>query len=301
MPARPIGSATLSFGLVSVPVQLFSTAESTAGVTFNWLHKSCGSRLKQQYMCPKDNVKVERDDMVKGYEFSKGQYVLFTPDELKAMGEESTGAVDIAEFVPAEQVDRLWLDRAYFLGPDKGGERAYKLLAEALKSTKRAALGQYAARGKQYLILVRPLGGGLVMEQLHYADEIRDISEVPIPEGEVKPAELQLAVQLIQQAASEEFRPKAYEDNVKKRMLDSIQRKVEGQEITAEPAAAPETQIIDLMEALKASLAKGSAGAAPAAGEAEAESADERKPAKRAPRLKLEKPAEAPKRKRKVS
>ena len=297
MPARPIGSATLSFGLVSVPVQLFSTAESSAGVTFNWLHKSCGSRLKQQYMCPKDNVKVERDDMVKGYEFSKGQYVLFTPDELKTLEEKSTGAVDIAEFVPAEQVDRLWLDKAYFLGPDKGGERAYKLLAEALKSTKRAALGQFASRGKQYLILVRPLGSGLVMEQLHYADEIRDIADVPIPEGEVKPAELQLAVQLIEQGASDAFQPKKYDDNVKKRMLDSIQRKVEGQEITSEPAAAPETQIIDLMEALKASLAKGVAGGA----RDEAAEAEERKPAKRAPRLKLEKPAEAPKRKRKVS
>ena len=205
--------------------------------------------------------------------------------------------MDIAEFVPAEQVDRLWLDKAYFLGPDKGGERAYKLLAEALKSTKRAALGQFASRGKQYLILVRPLGSGLVMEQLHYADEIRDIADVPIPEGEVKPAELQLAVQLIEQGASDAFQPKKYDDNVKKRMLDSIQRKVEGQEITAEPAAAPETQIIDLMEALKASLAKGAGGGA--AGEpAEAE---ERKPAKRAPRLKLEKPAESVKRKRKVS
>ena len=297
MPARPIGSATLSFGLVSVPVQLFSTAESEAGVTFNWLHKTCGSRLKQQYMCPKDGVKVERDDMVKGYEFSKGQYVLFTPDELKTLEEKSTGAVDIAEFVPAEQVDRLWLDKAYFLGPDKGGERAYKLLAEALKSTKRAALGQFASRGKQYLILVRPLGSGLVMEQLHYADEIRDIADVPIPEGEVKPAELQLAVQLIEQGASDAFQPKKYDDNVKKRMLDSIQRKVEGQEITSEPAAAPETQIIDLMEALKASLAKGVAGGA----RDEAAEAEERKPAKRAPRLKLEKPAEAPKRKRKVS
>jgi DNA end-binding protein Ku len=297
MPARPIGSATLSFGLVSVPVQLFSTAESSAGVTFNWLHKTCGSRLKQQYMCPKDNVKVERDDMVKGYEFSKGQYVLFTPEELKALGMERTESVEIAQFVPAEQVDRLWLDHAYFLGPDKGGERAYKLLAEALKKTKRAALGQYAARGKQYLVMVRPLGPGLVMEQLHYADEIRDIADVPIPEGEVKPAELQLAVQIVEQGASETFEPKQYEDTVKKRMLESIQKKVEGQEITSEPAAAPETQIIDLMEALKASLAKGAGGGA----KDEAAEAEERKPAKRAPRLKLEKPAEAVKRKRKVS
>jgi len=284
MSARPIGSATIAFGLVSVPIKLYSTSESSAGVTFNWLHKQCGSRLKQQYVCAKDGQKVEKDEMVKGYEFAKGQYVLFTPEELKTLEEKSTGAIDIAEFVPAEQVDRLYLDSAYFLGPEKGGERAYKLLAEALKATKRAALGQYASRGKQYLVMVRPIGNGLVMEQLHYADEIRSISEVEIPEGEVKKAELQLAVQLIEQAASESFRPEAYEDNVKKRMLESIQQKVEGHEITAEPATAPETQIIDLMEALKASLAKGAKG-----------EGAERKPAKRAPRLTLEKAAEAPK------
>ena len=285
MPARPIGSATLSFGLVSVPIQLFSTSETRAAIAFNWLHKGCGSRLKQQYVCAKDGVKVEKDDMVKGYEFTKGSYVLFTKDELKALDQERTETVDIAEFVPAELVDRLWLEKAYYLGPDKGGERAYKLLAEALKATKRAALGQFAARGNQYLVMIRPLGDGLVMEQLHYADEIRSITEVPIPEGEVKPAELALAMQIIQQGATDAFQPDKYEDNVKKRMLESIQRKVEGEEITAEPTAAPETQIIDLMEALKASLAKGAKG--------DAAEASERKPAKREPRLKLEKTAEA--------
>jgi DNA end-binding protein Ku len=285
MPARPIGSATIAFGLVSVPIKLYSASESQAGIYFNWLHRQCGSRLKQQYVCAKDGEKVEKEDMVKGYEFAKGQYVLFTPEELKTLEEKSTGAIDIAEFVPAEQVDRLYLEKAYYLGPDKGGERAYKLLAEALKATKRAALGQYAARGKQYLVMVRPLGGGLVMEQLHYADEIRSIRDVPLPEGDVKKAELQLAVQLIQQAASDAFRPEAYDDNVKKRMLETIQHKVEGHEITAEPAEAPEAQIIDLMEALKASLAKGAKGDAVA----------ERKPAKRAPRLKLEKTVEVPK------
>jgi len=295
MPARPIGSATLSFGLVSVPIQLFSTSETRAAIAFNWLHKGCGSRLKQQYVCAKDGVKVEKDDMVKGYEFTKGSYVLFTKEELKALDQERTETVDIAEFVPAELVDRLWLEKAYYLGPDKGGERAYKLLAEALKASKRAALGQFAARGNQYLVMIRPLGAGLVMEQLHYADEIRSIDEVPIPEGEVKKAELALAMQIIQQGASETFQPEKYEDNVKKRTLESIQRKVEGEEITAEPAAAPETQIIDLMEALKASLAKGGS----AKGE---EPADERKPAKRAPRLKLEKAAEIkPRKARKAS
>ncbi len=291
MSARPIGSATIAFGLVSVPIKLYSASESSAAVTFNWLHRKDGSRLKQQYVCAQDGEKVEKDDMVKGYEFAKGQYVLFTPEELKTMEEKSTGAIDIGEFVPAEQVDRLWLEKAYFLGPDKGGERAYKLLAAALRETNRAALGQYAARGKQYLVMVRPMEGGLVMEQLHYADEIRSIKDVDIPEGEVKKAELALAVQLIEQAASEEFKPEAYEDNVKKRMLESIQLKVEGHEITAEPTAAPEAQIIDLMEALKQSLAQGG----------KADEAEERKPAKRAPRLKLEKADEAPKKKRKAS
>jgi DNA end-binding protein Ku len=292
MSARPIGSATIAFGLVSVPIKLYSASESSVGISFNWLHKKCGSRLKQQYVCAQDGEKVEKDDMVKGYEFAKGQYVLFSPEELKTLEEKSTGAIDIAEFVPAEQVDRLFLEKAYFLGPERGGERAYKLLAEALKATGRAALGQYAARGKGYLVMVRPMGPGLVMEQLHYADEIRSINDVELPEGEVKKAELALAVQLIQQASSEAFRPEAYEDNVRKRMLESIQQKVEGHEITAEPAAAPEAQIIDLMEALKASLAAGGKGAED----------EERKPAKRAPRLKLEKDETAkPRKARKVS
>ena len=287
MSARPIGSATIAFGLVSVPIKLYSASESSAAVTFNWLHKKDGSRLKQQYVCAQDGEKVEKDDMVKGYEFAKGQYVLFTPEELKTMEEKSTGAIDIGEFVPAEQVDRLWLEKAYFLGPDQGGERAYRLLAAALKATKRAALGQYAARGKQYLVMVRPLGEGLVMEQLHYRDEIRDIKDVDIPEGDVKKAELALAVQLIEQGATDTFEPEKYEDTVKKRVLESIQLKVEGHEITAEPAAAPETQIIDRMEALKQSLATGGKGGA-----------EERKPAKRSPRLKLEKEADAPKQRR---
>ena len=157
MAAHSIGSATVSFGLVSVPVQLFAAGESKATISFNWLHKKDGARLKQQYVCAKDGEKVERDEMIKGYEFAKGQYVTFTPDELKALEERATGAIDIVEFLPAEKVDRIYLDRTYFLGPDKGGERAYKLLAEALEKTKRVAIGQYAARGKQYLIMVQPM------------------------------------------------------------------------------------------------------------------------------------------------
>ncbi len=284
MSARPIGSATISFGLVSVPIQLYSASESGASVSFNWINKKTGARCKQQYIDSKTQEKVEKDEMIKGYEFSKGQYVTFTPDELKALEEKGTGAIDVAEFVPADQVDRLYFDKAYFLGPSKGGERAYKLLAAALAKTKRAAIGQYAARGKQYLVMLRPMEGGLVMETLHYADEVRSIKEVELPEGDVKPAELALAMQLIEQGKSDEFRPQGYEDQVRKRMLEQIQRKVEGHEITAEPTEAPETQIIDLMEALKASLAKGGTKAGASA---------ERKPTKRADRA--AKPAAASK------
>lgn len=268
MSAHPIGSATLSFGLVSVPVKMFSTGESSAAISFNWLHKKDGARLKQQYVCSKDGEKVEKDEMVKGYEFTKGQYVIFSPEELKALEEKSTNSIEITEFVPDEQVDRVFLEKSYFLGPDKGGERAYSLLAQALKQTNRVAVGQYAARGKQYLVAVRPEANGLLMEQLRYANEVRSIADVPIPKIEVKKPELDLARQLVEQASSDTFRPEAYEDNVRKRVLEQIQRKVDGEEITEEPTEAPKTQIIDLMQALKASLkGKGAAG--------------ERKPAKR--------------------
>ena len=271
MAAHPIGSATLSFGLVSVPVQLYSTGESASGISFNWLHKKDGARLKQQYVCSKDGEKVERDEMVKGYEFEKGKYVQFTPEELKALEEKASNAIDIAEFVPAEQVDRVFLDRSYFLGPDKGGDRAYRLLAEALKQTGRIAVGQYAARGKQYLVAVRPEKDGLVMEQLRYENEVRTIDDVPIPDVKPKKNELQLAVQFVEQASSDTFHPENYEDNVRKRVLEQIERKVHGQEIIEEPAEAPKAKVIDLMEALKQSLKKGGGG----------ESAGERKPAKR--------------------
>jgi len=261
MSAHSIGSATVSFGLVSVPVKMFSAGESSANISFNWLHKKDGARLKQQYVCSKDGEKIEKEDMIKGYEFTKGQYVLFTPDELKKLEEpRGTGAIEITEFLPSDQVDRIYVDKTYFLGPDKGGERAYKLLSEALKKTGRIALGQWAARGKQYLILVRPMEGGLAMEQLRYPEELRSIADVPIPKTEVKKGELDMAIKFIDQGTSEEFRPQEYKDNVRRRILDQIQQKVEGKEITEEPTEAPKTQIIDLMEALKASLKGGKGG-----------------------------------------
>jgi DNA end-binding protein Ku len=254
MPARSIATATISFGLVSVPVNLYSSAESKASVSFNMLHKKCGSRLKQQYICSKENEVVTRDDTVKGYEFAKEQYVILSPEELKALEEKATAMIDVLEFVPLAKVDREYVEKVYYLGPDKGGDRAYRLLAAALQDTGRAALGQYAARGQQYLVLLRPLNGVLVMEQLHYADEVRPTSEVTVPAGEVKPAELALAKQLIEQTANDEFEPEKYKDTVRERVLEAIQRKVDGQEITADRVPDTGGKIIDLMAALKASL-----------------------------------------------
>ncbi|HEY7611640.1 MAG TPA: Ku protein [Gemmatimonadales bacterium] len=256
MPARSIASATISFGLVSVPVNLFSSSESSASVSFNMLHTKCGSRLKQQYLCASEGTVVEKDEVTKGYEFAKGQYVRFTPEEIKALDEKATNAIDIAEFVPLAAVDRIYLEKVYYLGAGKGGDRAYRLLVAALADTGRAALGQYSARGKQYLVLLRPMGDMLVMEQLHYAGELKSADEVPLPDVAVKDAELALARQLIEQASVDEFRPENYHDTVRERVLEAIQQKVEGQEITATPAEAPQTKIIDLMDALKASLAK---------------------------------------------
>ena len=256
MPARSIGTATISFGLVSVPVNIYSSSESKASVSFNMLHKKCGTRLKQQYTCPKDNEVVTRDETVKGYEFAKDQYVILSPEELKALEEKATSTIDVTEFVPLAGVDREYLEKVYYLGPDKGGDRAYRLLAAALKETGRAALGQYAARGQQHLVLLRPLNGVLVMEQLHYADEVRPTTEVTIPPGDVKEAELKLAVQLISQTSNEEFEPAKYKDTVRERTLETIQRKIDGQDITGDVAPSSDTKMLDLMEALKASLSK---------------------------------------------
>ena len=270
MAARSIGNGTLSFGMVSIPIRMYSAGESSSAVSFNMLHDKCKSRLKQQYICPKDNEIVARDHTVKGYEFAKDQYVSFTEEEIKAMAEEAQKAIEITEFVPAAKVDPVYFDGAYYLGPDKGGEKAYKLINEAMKQTGRAALAKWAARGKQYLVLIRPVGNGLVMQQLLYKDEVRPISEVPIEEAELKDSELKLAVQLVEQIANDEFKPENYEDEVRKRYHEAIQRKVEGQEVITAAEAPKSAQIIDLMEALKASLAAKNTAAAQAKDESKA-------------------------------
>ena len=285
MSARPIATGTISFGLVSIPVKLYAAADASAAVSFNMLHAKDGARLKQQYLCTKDSEVVPRDQMVKGYEFSKDRYVTFTPEELKALEEQSTQAIEVVEFVPIANVDPVYFDKTYYVGPDKGGAKAYALLSKVMLETGRVALARYAARGKQYLVMLRPLDGGIALQQLYYADEVRAFSEVPMETAEVSDKELDLAKLLVDQRAVNAFKPETYEDDVKKRVLGLIQKKVEGQDISIAPPEAGGGQIIDLMEALKASLAKKpDAAPTPAASKPEAgEEPPARKPAKRAP------------------
>ncbi|HEX5715418.1 MAG TPA: Ku protein [Thermoanaerobaculia bacterium] len=303
MTARPFASGTISFGLVTIPVKLYSTGEPASGIQLNMLHRKCGTRLKQQYICPTDDQVVGRDEMIKGYEYAKGQYVLFSDEELKALTPEPTNAIEITEFVPAVEVDPVYFEKSTYLGPDKGGDKPYRLLSQAMRETGRAAVARYAARGKDYLVLLRPYEDGLIMQQLRYADEIRSFTEVPVAPSEVKEPELRLAMQLIEQIAADEFHPEVYEDNVRKRTRALIEQKVQGQEIQAEPAEAPKAQIIDLMEALKASLA-----AAQPQGQSKAKAKAQepipiasRKPPKASPRKTAEEAAEVAEPKKKSS
>ena len=285
MPARSIGTATISFGLVSIPTKLYTTNETAGDIHFNMLHDADGARLKQQYICTKCNEVVDRDHTVKGYEHTKGQYVILSAEEIKALDAVATQTIALEEFVPASAVDPLWIEKSYYLGPDKGGERAYKLIHDAMLETGLVGIASYSARGKQYIVALRPFENGLIVHQLRYAQEVKPWSEVPIPDlPEIKAAELGLAKQIIQQIAHETFSPENYKDEVTERMRELINKKVEGQEITMAPEA-PAGKVIDLMEALKASLGmtksedRKPAAAAPAKATEEAEAAPKKKAA----------------------
>lgn len=255
MAARAISSGTISFGLVSIPVKLY-TAASSEQVSFNMLHKKCSGRVKQQYFCPTDNEIVERTEMVKGYEYAKNQYVVFTDEELKALEAERSSSIEITEFVKLDSVDFVHVEKSYYLGPDKGGDKAYRLLSESMTKTGRAAVGRWAARGKEQLVLIRPYGkDGLILHQLYYANEVRSFSEIEGPATlTFSPKERELAEKLIDQLSSDEFEPDKYHDSYSDRVRAVVDQKVEGQEVTIAPEA-PKAQIIDLFEALKKSVA----------------------------------------------
>jgi len=264
MPPHSVGSGTISFGLVSIPVRLY-TATSPQTVSFNLLHAKCGSRIRQQTFCPVCNTTVERSELVRGYEFAKDQYVRVADDELKKLEGQASQVIDITEFVPLAQVDPIYFERTYYLGPDKGGEKAYRLLSDALAQSARVALAKFVMRGKESLVLIRSAQGGLMFHTMYFADEVRDFGEIDKgASAQVRENELKLALQLVEGLASEEFDPARYEDEYRQRVQDLLQKKVEGQEVTPAAPAPPRAQVIDLMEALKESLAKQPARKPPA-------------------------------------
>lgn len=297
-----MASATISFGLVNIPVKVFSANDSSGKISFNQLHAGKKIRLKQQMYDPETNEPVAREDIVKGYEYAKDQYIIIDEDELEQLELATSRSMDISEFVPLETIDPLYFESGYYLGPDKGAERAYKLLAAALTDMKYAAVAKYVSRGKQNLIVLRPVDGALVMQQLRYADEVKALGEIPIPEATISDAELNLARQFVSQLAKPKFDITQYHDDYRVKLRDLLDKKINGETVEITPVAAPQAKVVDLMEALKASLARsGNMAPAPPSGASPAAKpsapANERKGPHRAPRS--EKSEEAPAAKKK--
>jgi DNA end-binding protein Ku len=260
MPARAISSATISFGLVAIPVKLY-TATSSQQVHFNMLHPETKTRVQQQYITPSSGEVVNRSTLVKGYEYARGQYVVFTDEELKALEAERSNSVDIVEFVPLSSVDLLSVEKTYYLGPDKGGDKAYRLLTESMQRTQKVAVGRWAARGKEQLVLLRPYKTGLLLHQMFYANEVRSFEEIDTGATfQFKDVELNLAENLIAQLSHDAFDPSRYQDEYAARVLAAVDQKVAGEQIHV-AQEVPKAQVIDLFEALKQSLEQAQSGA----------------------------------------
>ncbi len=256
MAARPISAGMISFGLVSIPVRLF-TATSPKSISFHLLHSKDHSRIQQKIYCPVDEKLIERDELVRGFEIEKGRYVTFTDEELKALEAQGDHAIDISEFIPLAEVDPIYFENGYYLGCESGSAKAYRLLSEAMEQSARVALATYTMRGKEHLVLIRPYARGLMLHTMYYADEIRSVEDVDRGlNAEAKPAELDLAKRLIDDLTQKKFDPSKYHDNYRERVLEAAHRKLEGQEVTEAPAEERKGKVIDLMSALKASLEK---------------------------------------------
>jgi DNA end-binding protein Ku len=249
---RSLQTAALSFGLVNVPIRIYHAASSKS-VSFHLLHKPDGSRVHQQLVCNAEEKVIDRKDTVKGYEIRKGQYVPITEEELESLEAEANGNVEILEFVPVDTVDPVYFDKTYYVGPDRGGDKAYSLLADAMQQEQRAAIAQLIWRGKEELVMIRPGGEHhLIMNTLYYADEVRDLTEIEVSNVKTSERELQLARQLIDGMSNEKWQPEKYRDTYRQRVLELIHRKEEGGKV-----AAPKRKhapVVDLMAALKRSL-----------------------------------------------
>lgn len=263
--ARSIASLTISFGLVAIPVKLYSATVSSERMSFNLLRQKDGSRVKQQYIAVADGEPVERSAMVKGYEFAKDQYVMFSAEELKALEDTTTHAIDIGQFVPLQSVDPVYFDGTYYLAPDKGGAKPYTLLATALRKAGQCAVGRWVSRGKEHIVVIRPMEDGLAMHQLHFKEQVRDLKDLGIEPAQVSDPELKLAQQLIDHLAAKRFDPNEYHDEFKGRVEAAIQKKIQGKQISLSEAPVPSAggNVIDLMEALRASIDTRGSKAAP--------------------------------------
>ena len=265
MPPRSIGSATISFGLVSIPIRLYVATHSEQ-ISFNLLHAECGTRIKQQTVCPHCNRVVERSELVKGREVSRDRYVTFTTEELEALEAAASPALDIQEFVPLADVDPVYFEDTHYLGADKGGEKAYRLLVDAMTATGMGALAQHVSRGKEHLVMIRPRDGVLMLHTLYYADEVRSAADIETGAAvKTKAAEVELARKLVAELSHDAFHPEQYHDHWRERVEAAVQQKVAGEEVQAAPVVPDRAQVIDLMDALKQSLARGRGKAAAAA------------------------------------
>jgi DNA end-binding protein Ku len=252
----PLRTGLLSFGLVSIPVQLH-TATKDLHIAFNLLHAKCGSRVQNRYFCPVCDVVVDRDNQIRGYEFEKGQYVQLTEAELGSLETESSNNIELKEFIPLSKIDPVYFESAYYLGAGEGGEKPYRLLADALAKSNRGAIAQLVSRGKEQLMLIRPYENGLIMHSLYYANEVRNFGEIAKGENsKLSEQEIELGASLIENM-SNGFNPDKFRDEYRERVQAMLDEKSKGGEITvAAPEAPQRAQIIDLMQALKESIEK---------------------------------------------
>ena len=258
MALRPLRNATISFGLVSIPVR-FYTATKSEDIHFNLLHATCGSRVNRKWWCPHHEKIVDSDELIRGYAVTKNKYVTFSDEEMEVLETDDNRALDITEFVDIQEIDPVFYEKAYFLGPAPGGGKTYKLLASAMKKENRVAVARWVAAGKEHLVVIRPFEKGLILHTMFYADEVRDFSSIDLEDTAVRDKEVQLAEMLINELTEEKFNPMAFKDEYRERLLERIREKARGKTIVAEEREEEETtgEVVDIMEALRRSLEKG--------------------------------------------
>jgi len=272
MALRPLRNATISFGLVNIPVR-FYTATKSEDIGFNLLHGSCGSRVNRKWWCPHHEEMIGMDEMVRGYPIAKNRYVTFTDEEIDALESDDNRALEITEFVDLEQIDPVFFEKAYYLGPAPGGGKTYKLLSQAMKKQGKVAVARWVSGNREHLVVLRPYEGGLILHTMYYADEVRDFAAIDAEDAELRDKEIALAEMLIGELSVEAFDPLAYKDEYRERLMDRIRAKSEGETILAQPADDEKAaEVVDIMEALRRSLEGTPATAA-----------RKRAPAKRAP------------------